>query len=247
MLDRLDDLLDQQGPVVHHIHDDIGRQRRREGFKAFAEFLGHHTTVLTHQHEGQAEDDLALTVRRNRAAADLATDCNLRDILNPHRRAVAGSNHDVLDLTDRRNTRQSPHHPRFTGGHDLPAADVGVVAAQRIQHILKREAKLDQCFRFDDDVILPLQATPRIDLGHTRHLAKLGLDHPIMDGPEFFDRVFAGLRPDNVVKDLTETGRDRAELRPSDTIWQFDCREPFGNVLPRVDNADVIIEGRHDL
>ena len=96
-------------------------------------------------------------------------------------------------------------------------------------------------------MILPLQATPRIDLGHTRDLAKLGLDHPIVDGPEFFDRVFAGLRPDDVVKDLTETGRDRAELWPSDTIWKFDSREPLGDVLPRVDDPDVIIERRHDL
>ena len=96
-------------------------------------------------------------------------------------------------------------------------------------------------------MILPLQSAPRVDLCNSRDFPKLGLDHPIVDCPEFFDGVFTGLGPDDVVKYLTETCRDRTELWPSDIVWKLNSREPLGDVLPRVDDPDVIIERRYDL
>ena len=68
-----------------------------------------------------------------------------------------------------------------------------------------------------------------------------------MKGSQLFERPARVLRTKDVVEDLSEPGRDGTELRALNALGKLYRRQPFGDVLARIDDPRVVIEGRDDL
>ena len=93
--DRPEDRSHELRAVIDGGEHDIVGQRTADGVESFAERLGDDLAVLTHQHESETQDDLALTRGGDRPAADLVAEGDLRHIPDEHRGPLARLDHDV--------------------------------------------------------------------------------------------------------------------------------------------------------
>ena len=134
--------------------------------------------VLAHQHEAQAEDDFALAVGRDRAAADLVADLDVGHVADLDRHAVLGGDDDALDFVER-DVRPTPWTSSiWLLGADVAAADVAVVLLDRLDDLVERQLVAIEPVGIDADLILLLVAAPGVDLGRALDGAQLRLDRP---------------------------------------------------------------------
>ena len=168
LLDGVQHAVDQVGPLVDGGHLDARRQRPAHLLESQLESPRDVVAILSHEHEPEAEHYLALAVGGHRPAADLAALDHARDVADPRGDALAGAHDDVADVRRARDDADALNEARLPGLVDRPAADVGVVALERLGQFPQRQVVLREPARVDDDLDLPLVASPRVDLGDAR-------------------------------------------------------------------------------
>ncbi len=139
------------------------------------------------------------------------------------------------------------HKERLSAGLEHSPTDILVVPLERLGHIGKRESVLQQRFGRDDDVVLLLVATPRVDLGNPCDLAELWLDDPVVERSKLDEPSVRVLGAKHVVEDFTKPRGDWAELGALDAFGELNRREALSDVLASVRDVGRVVEGGDNL
>ncbi len=107
----------------------------------------------------------------------------------------------------------------FAEALDIPRADIGVVGVQRLDNLGHGHAVGGETVGVWSDVILPFEPTDGVDLGHTRRVAKLGPDHPVLKRAQILGGVGFAVRTSRALlghhrihEDFAQPGGDGAEF-----------------------------------
>src|SRR5690606_8300137 len=193
--------------------------------------LRHRAAALATQHAAEAENARALSARRDRAAADLVARLDARHVSSSNRHALVRRDHDAGDRVDVRDDADPSDRLKLACSRDETAADVAVVRTQRVEDIIERQAVADEAVEVDDDVVLLALASPGVHLRDAGNRSKARLDHPVVERRQLLERL--PLARDDVVKDLSEPGRDRSHLRWWSAFGELDGVEPLEDELAR--------------
>ena len=205
--------------VADRAERDAFRKRLLDLFELLRDALRHGPAVLADQQHSRAEHDL-LAVDRGGTRPQIGAFLDLSDVQDADRDAVARTDDDLADLLDVR------HLPRRTDEillailFDVAGADVVVVVRERRHDVAEAELVGHQLGRIRKHVELLLEAADRVDLVDAGDVPELGLDDPVLHGPQVARREWlavgafrALLRLDGVHVDLAEAGRDRSHRR----------------------------------
>ena len=175
------------------------------------------------------------------------------EVSDVHRRAALRLQHDLPDVVLR--TDQADAADDVLLGllrHDA-AADVRVVRADPLVHLLERQVVLEQPVRVDDHLVLLQVPAERVDLGHAGHALEERRHHPVLQraqAGEVVHRVaagHAGFRLERVLVDLAH----RRGHRPERGLHAFrhlpaGLGQPFEDELPREVDVHVVVEDQRD-
>ena len=238
---RLENLVHQLGPLVDRLDLHPCGQGRLDLLHALAHAAGDLVAVLAHQHEAQAQDDLALARGRGGPAPDLVAFDHLADVADAHRNPVVRDDDDGRDLFDVPGQADALHQVQFAGLDHVAAADVHVVPRERREHVVQGQAELDQLVRIGQHLVLLALAAPGVDLGHAGHRLQTRLDDPVMKRGQLLQRV--AVAGHDVVVDLAQAGGHRAHLGLVDAGRKFDGLQPLHDELPREVDVGSVVEG----
>ena len=136
------------------------------------------------------------------------------------RRAVDAGNNDVGNVFGRGHLARRANQQLLAIALDIASANVGVIALQRCNQVVEGELVGRQAFGLWCNKVLLGMATDAVDLGHTRHIAQLRLDDPVLNHPQvgwgvrctvFLERPLLGFhRPQ---EDFPQAGGDRPHAR----------------------------------
>ena len=169
--------------VINGLQRDARRQRGPDLLQFVFECPGDLVAVLAHQHEAQAEYRLAPAMGRHRAQSDFMSWFYVSDVPDANRHAVLGRDDDVANLLDVHGAPLSldQEHP---GTHaDASPTYVAIILLDRLDHIGKGEAVLNESLWVDAHLVLFFIAAPTVDLGHSTDRPKLRFDDPIVNRP----------------------------------------------------------------
>ena len=89
LLDRVDHVVDQLRAVIDGLNLNAGGQRLFDFFELILQRPGDFVAVFAHQHEAQAEHRFAASIGRDRSAANLVSNLDIRHVADANRHAVA--------------------------------------------------------------------------------------------------------------------------------------------------------------
>ncbi len=138
LLNGRDGLVYQRAAVVDRVGAHARRQRFLNFFELPAGSLGHRAAVLADQHEDRPQHDL-LAVLCRRTRAQIRTELDVRDLLERDRHVIALSNHDRFDVGDACDLTRRADQILLAGLFDVAGTDVGVVARERLHHVVQRQ------------------------------------------------------------------------------------------------------------
>ena len=213
LADRRDGSVDQLGAVVEGLDPDAGRQRGSQLVELRLHALGHGARVLAEQHEGHADDHLALTVHRRGAAPQARAEAHVADGRHRYRYALrCRADDDRLQVVEALDQAGRADDELFAVALDVPAAGVLVRALERAYHVLDRQPDGLEAFRIDHHLVLLVLAAEAVHLDDAGDGAELRADVPVERLLQLHQRVpFAA--HDELI-DLAERRRDRAHLGP---------------------------------
>src|SRR4051812_40699579 len=114
------------GAVVYRRRGDAGRQTWFDLFQFIRDTPGHFPAVFADEHEYRAHDDFA-SVLRGRAAAQLTTHLDHRDVTNAQRHTVRLRDDDVAEVGHFDGLARHSHQPLRAVMFDVTRAAVLVV------------------------------------------------------------------------------------------------------------------------
>jgi hypothetical protein len=163
--------------------DDLNARRQAlfDLFEFGGHPAGHVVAVFAHQHEAQTENDFALPVGGDGAAADVVADDHLRDLVQENGRASLGVDDDLLQVLDSGGGAYAADADSLAAIAEDAAADIEIAAAQGVFDLLQGDVVLEDFFGIDTHLILLLEAAPRIDFGGAGHGAHDRPDRPVVD------------------------------------------------------------------
>ncbi len=183
-----DRAVDQAAAVIEHVDGDALRQRRLQLGEPGAHVADELTGVGAAQAEDEPLDRLAAAVRRDCAIAGQRPDFDARDVVDQDRHALAGVDHDGLDVFHRADAPLDPDqgavlalvHPSGTVvpavGFDGPAKHVVGNAARGKRIVARHDLE-------GADV-----TAERIDVRNAGDRPQRGADHPIQQSPALGER-----------------------------------------------------------
>ncbi|KPY63891.1 hypothetical protein ALO94_201127 [Pseudomonas syringae pv. spinaceae] len=138
---------------------------------------------------------------------------------------------------------------------DITRANVGVVALQRSHQVVQRQLVGREFFRVGGYLVLLGETADGVDLGHTRHVAQLRLDNPVLDHSQvrrrvrravFFQRAVVGF--DRPQKNLAEAGGNRPH-HGIDAFGQLVLGnlQALAHQLARKEQVCAVFENHRDL
>ena len=180
LLDRGNGLIHQIGAVVHRHGLHAGRQAFVDHLHALMHRLRHGTAVLANQHEHRTQHHFA-TVVRGSPRTQLATQAHIGQIAHANRLALCRAHDDFANIGNTPHLSRCADQILLALAFDIAGTHIGVVALQRCDDIGQREAIGRQLLRLGRHQIFLGEAANGIDLSHSRHIAQLGLDDPVLD------------------------------------------------------------------
>ena len=157
-------------------------------------------------------------------------DAHRAEVAHAHRRPARRRHHDVLDVARGLDHADAAHGQRVLTPGDVGAARIGVVGGDGVEDLLEGEAVGAQARRVQRDLVLLDAAAPGNDVGDTRHLEELALEHPVLQGLQLDERHRR--RPEGVAVDLADHARQRAESRAR-VSRHLGSRNPLLHLLAR--------------
>src|SRR5690606_20732732 len=175
----------------HRLH--AGRQAAIDFLHARIDGARDGTAVFADQHEDGTEHDFA-AVFGGCAGTQFATVADFADVAYADRYAADIAQNDGADLVQRTHLPRHAHQQLFAAPLDVAGADVGIVAFQRIDYVLQRQAVGRQFFRRWRDLVLLRLPAYRVDLSDAGHGAQLRLDDPVLDLAQVGRRIRRAVR-----------------------------------------------------
>ena len=152
----------------------------------------------------------------------------------------------LREVVDRLREADAAHRVALGPVLDEAAAERRVVVGERLEHLVQRQPVALELPRIDQHLELPRQAAPRVDLAHAAHRAQPRADVPVVE--RLLRHRVGRVALDQVLVDLAERGRDRAERRV-EAVGDAAARleHPLADQLPReVDRHGVVEDDGHD-
>ena len=196
---------------------------------------------------------MAILGRRTRT--QFFTVGHIGQITNPNRHAITTGDDDLLDGGNVRDLGRYTHQELLAVTFDVAGAHVLVVGLQGRDHIFKGQIQRAQLGRIGRDVNLTLEPAHGVDFGHTRNVAQLRTNHPILQRTQIGGGVrraigFAGfgIGIDGVGEDLAHAGGNRTQ-GGFDTFGhlRFHLRHALGDLLPGKVDVRAVLEHDGDL
>ncbi len=226
-----DGALDEVGAVVDR--DDLHAlgQARFDLLDLRLHPVDHVERVLALAHHDDARDRLAGPVEVREAAAQVGPEHHLADVADADRRAaLAGRDHDRLEVGDRLGVPAAADHVLGAAELDQAAAGLGVAAADGVDDRPDREAVVAEAVGIDVDLVL---APEPADRGHLRHAGdrlQVVLEIPVLVRAQVGERALARGVHQHVLEDPAEARRVGPQLGLR-VLRQ--AREHAGEVLER--------------
>ncbi len=148
---------------------DLGVRRRRHG-----------SAVAPDQHERGAENDFA-PVHACAPSSELASQCDLGDVLDAYRHRPTRCDDSVLDVRQALDAAAGAHDVAFAVSLDIIRAPADIVGFDRFYDLAERNPIGDQACRIGLHLVLLDVAADGIGAGHTGHGLHLRPDDPILD------------------------------------------------------------------
>ena len=215
-LDGLDRRLDEIGAVVNGAGNDAFRKRLGDVAQLGCHPLCHRTAVLADQQHGRSENCF-LPVQGSGAGAEVFSLGNVRYVLDPNRNTAARADDDVLNFRNVGHLARRADEVLLAIALDVAGADIGVVGRNCGHQIAESEPVSHQLPGVRQNVELALKTADGVDFDHAGNVAKLRLDDPVLNGPQFARRIAVAvralrpvLRLDRVHVDFAKPRGDRA-------------------------------------
>ena len=168
VLQRVDRAEDQLRAIVSGDEAHAVGQPQRRDFPL--DRLNNLQGVGANPHHDDTADRLAGAVPVGGAAANLRAVLNGRDVTEADGRASGAERHDaLLEIAQVLDVAASAQNELAPGNLEHARADFGVGIADRARDVGERQAVADEPIGVDDNLVLPLEATERGDLGHAGH------------------------------------------------------------------------------
>ena len=167
-------------------------------------------------------------------------DHHFPNIADADRHAVARGDHNLADLLDIGGASHAVDEHSITRAADGAAADIEIVARDRLDRLIERQPVFPQEHRIEADLILLIEASPGVHLRRARNAPQGGLERPLLH--RFDIRQAHAPRHQQIVKHLAQAGRHRPHLGPLHPSRHADSREPLIDELPGQIDIGAILE-----
>ncbi len=171
-------------------------------------------------------------------------DLDLGHVRDQHRLAVLGGHHGAPDIVEVAEDADAADHQCLVAAPQRAAADVGVVVDQRRAHLVDGDAVALQGIGIDLHLVFLDRAAEADDVGHARHDAQIGPDHPVLQRTDLVLRHL-GRRFHDVAENLADGGRQRRQAR-LDAGRQRHLLQLFQHLLAREVVVGAVLEGQRD-
>ena len=203
--------------------------------------------VRSDPHDHDPADGLAARVVVGSPAADLRPELGAGDVTEADRRATGADGDDArLEVRELLHIAASAEHILAAGELEHARADLGVRVADRPRDVAEREPEDREPFGVEDDLVLPLEAAQRRDLGDPGHRLQRGADREVLQlsylrQVERSRRVF-----EDILEHPADPGRvgseDRRHVRRQELLRPTELLEH-----PRARPVDVGAVGEDDV
>ena len=152
----------------------------------------------------------------------------------------------MLDVFDTAQQRLAADEALLAVMDNIAAARCRIVVFQCAKEIGERDAKTGQPVRIGLDLERLIEATVRVDLGDTRHLAHARRDLPFEDRAQLHRRQVLGAHLE--LQNFAECRRERVESRRAVTSGDLldGIGQPLGDELARTINVRAFAEDHRD-
>ncbi len=190
-----------------------------------------------------------LAVGRDDSPPHFVVDDDLGHVFHIDRHAVLGDDLHVFEFLDAGRAADAVHQQHVAFAVDVAAADVEVVPAKGVDHILKGDVVFVQERGIDADLILFLESAPGVDLGGSGNGPELRADGPVLQRADFRPAFRFGIfgSKEQVMKHLTQAGGHRSEFRTRRARWQFELGQSLADQLPDEIQIGPVVKGHRDL
>ena len=271
--DGLDARLDQVRTVVERLNPHARGEGLLDLRDLGADAVDHLLGVGAPEHDGHTDNRLAPAVPGHHALSRLVPQADLRHVLQIHGRAVLGIQDNPLDVGKVPHQALRDHVDLLPVLNDEAPTGIGVVGLQRVQNVPQGDTVLQQQVRVGNHVELLYESAEAVYLVYAAQTPQLRADQPVLNRPQLHQvrlgaeqlgaAVLAGARrvgPDgivlgavvpglqNVLVDLPEAARDRAELG-LDALGQLlaGVGQALKDQLACKVRVDVVLKDHHHL
>jgi len=188
LLHRGDGLVHQHGAVVHRHRMHALGQAAVDLHHLLVHGLRHRAAVLADEHEHRAQHHFAAVVRGG-AGAQFAPHPNVGHVAHPDRHTARAAEDDIANVLQRLDLPGRPDQILLAALFDVARAHVAVVAVQRRHDVLQGDAQRSQTRGDRRNLVFLGIAADRVDFRHTRNVAQLRLDDPVLNLAQIGGRV----------------------------------------------------------
>ena len=174
--------VDELGAVQHRPCADAWRQDAVDLLDLGVRGCRHGSAVPPDQHQRGAEDYL-LAVHTCAAGSQLASERDLRDVLDPHRHRPTCRNDDVLDLAEVLDPPAHADHVAFAVALDVVGTPADIVGFNRADDLAEREPIGDKTHRIGVYMVLLHIAADCVGTCDPWHGPHLRSDDPVLNRP----------------------------------------------------------------
>ncbi len=143
----------------------------------------------------------------------------------------------------------------LTAALDVPGADVGVITLKRRDQVGEGQLVRRQPFQIRSDLVFLGKAADGVDLGHTRDVAQLRLDDPVLNHPQIRRCVGATVILERTVSGFHGPQENFAEAGGNRPHHRFGALgqlllgdlQPLVDQLPGEEQVGTVLENHRDL
>ncbi len=204
--------------------------------------LDHFPAVAAAEHHDDTGYDFAFTVFGYATLTKLPAHTDLGYVTYINGAIPPFGDDDVFDVFGLTHESEAADDVLLAVVFEVVATRNAVVFADRIDDIPESDAERPQLSRLYRYLVLLDVSAKRVDFGNTLDRFELRSNHPVLDFPQFDQRVAVAYH--HILIDLTQRCRDRTELGCGDAVGEIagGTLEPLANHLPGEVDVGVLLK-----